>query len=127
VLFGVGLLASGLASTSVGCYAGAAIMGGLLRLRIPLLARRALTLVPALALLASGFDATWALVLSQVLLSVGIPFALVPLAALTSNRAVMGRFANSRRLVVLAWTIVAAVVALNLALIVLTVTEAVAR
>jgi manganese transport protein len=127
VLFGVGLLASGLASTSVGCYAGAAIMGGLLRLRIPLLLRRALTLVPALALLASGFDATWALVLSQVLLSLGIPFALVPLAALTSNRAVMGRFANSRRLVVLAWSIVAAVVALNVALVVLTVVEAVAR
>jgi manganese transport protein len=83
--------------------------------------------VPALALLASGFDATWALVLSQVLLSLGIPFALVPLAALTSNRAVMGRFANSRRLVVLAWSIVAAVVALNVALVVLTVVEAVAR
>lgn len=117
VLFGVGLLASGLASTSVGCYAGATIMAGLLQVRIPLLARRLITLVPALAILAVGADPTWSLVLSQVLLSIGIPFALAPLVKLTGDRAIMGEHANSGRLQVAAWTVVALIVALNLALI----------
>lgn len=120
VIFGVGLLASGLASTSVGCYAGAAIMSGLLRVRIPLLARRAITLIPALAVLSLGLDPTWSLVLSQVLLSVGIPFAAIPLVMLTSDRALMGRFANGRRLRLIAWTVVALIVALNIALLGLT-------
>ncbi len=120
VIFGIGLLASGLASTSVGCYAGAAIMSGLLRVRIPLLARRAITLVPALAVLALGLDPTWSLVLSQVLLSIRIPFAAIPLVALTSDRALMGGFANGRRLRLIAWTVVAAIVALNVALLGLT-------
>ncbi|MFT3834736.1 MAG: Nramp family divalent metal transporter [Micropruina sp.] len=120
VVFGIGLLASGLASTSVGCYAGASIMSGLLRVRIPLLVRRAITLVPALVVLAVGLDPTWALVLSQVLLSVGIPFAAIPLVALTGDRRLMGRFANGPRLRIVAWTVVALIVALNLALLVLT-------
>ena len=77
-LFAVGLLASGLASTSVGAYAGAEIMHGLLRVRIPLLLRRLVTLIPALVILWIGFDPTSALVLSQVFLSFGIPFALDP-------------------------------------------------
>ena len=123
-LFGIGLLASGLASTSVGCYAGSTIMEGLLKVRIPLLARRVITLIPALALLASGVDPTWALVLSQVLLSLGIPFALIPLVWLSSDRRLMGTFANTGSLRVLAWTVVALIVSLNLALIVLTVTGA---
>ncbi|TDN91215.1 manganese transport protein [Microbacterium sp. BK668] len=93
-LFAVGLLASGLASTSVGAYAGAEIMHGLLRVRVPLLARRLVTLIPALVILAAGFDPTLALVLSQVVLSFGIPFALIPLVALTSKREVLGRFRN---------------------------------
>jgi manganese transport protein len=93
-LFAVGLLASGLASTSVGAYAGAEIMHGLLRVRIPLVARRLITLAPALALLGLGFDPTLALVLSQVVLSFGIPFALVPLVALTARRDVLGGFRN---------------------------------
>ncbi|WP_439591017.1 Nramp family divalent metal transporter [Microbacterium sp.] len=93
-LFAVGLLASGLASTSVGAYAGAEIMHGLLRVRIPLLVRRLITLVPALAILAIGFDPTLALVLSQVVLSFGIPFALIPLVALTANRGVLGEHRN---------------------------------
>ncbi|QIG41144.1 divalent metal cation transporter [Microbacterium sp. 4R-513] len=91
-LFAVGLLASGLASTSVGAYAGAEIMHGLLHIRVPLLARRLVTLVPALIILAVGFDPTLALVLSQVVLSFGIPFALIPLVALTAKRDVLGRF-----------------------------------
>ena len=90
VLFGVGLLASGLASTSVGCYAGAEIMAGVLRVRVPMLVRRAVTLVPALIVLATDVEPTWALVLSQVILSMGIPFALVPLVWFTSHAQVMG-------------------------------------
>lgn len=93
-LFAIGLLASGLASTSVGAYAGAEIMHGLLRVRIPLIARRLVTLVPALAILALGFDPTVSLVLSQVVLSFGIPFALVPLVALTAKRGLLGRWRN---------------------------------
>jgi manganese transport protein len=93
-LFAVGLLASGLASTSVGAYAGAEIMHGLLNLRVPLVARRLVTLIPALIVLGIGFDPTRALVLSQVVLSFGIPFALVPLVALTRDRALMGDQAN---------------------------------
>ncbi|GAA1723821.1 Nramp family divalent metal transporter [Microbacterium paludicola] len=93
-LFAVGLLASGLASTSVGAYAGAEIMQGLLRVRIPLIARRLITLVPALAILGVGFDPTLALVLSQVVLSFGIPFALVPLVVLTAQRRTLGEHRN---------------------------------
>nr|WP_246533925.1 Nramp family divalent metal transporter [Microbacterium flavescens]BFF09804.1 Nramp family divalent metal transporter [Microbacterium flavescens] len=93
-LFAVGLLASGLASTSVGAYAGAEIMHGLLHVRVPLLARRLVTLIPALAILAVGVDPTLALVLSQVVLSFGIPFALIPLVALTAKTEVLGRFRN---------------------------------
>ncbi|WP_407172764.1 Nramp family divalent metal transporter [Microbacterium sp. A1-JK] len=93
-LFAVGLLASGLASTSVGAYAGAEIMHGLLRIRVPLLARRLVTLAPALVILGLGVDPTLALVLSQVVLSFGIPFALIPLVALTAKREVLGRFRN---------------------------------
>ncbi|MBB3157790.1 manganese transport protein [Microbacterium proteolyticum] len=93
-LFAVGLLASGLASTSVGAYAGAEIMHGLLRTRIPLVVRRLVTLVPALVILALGVDPTLALVLSQVVLSFGIPFALVPLVVLTARATVLGTYRN---------------------------------
>ena len=103
--FAVGLLASGLASTSVGAYAGAEIMHGLLHVRIPLLARRLVTLIPALVILGIGFDPTLALVLSQVVLSFGIPFALIPLIALTAQRRTLGVWAN--RL----WTTAAGIIA----------------
>jgi manganese transport protein len=93
-LFAVGLLASGLASTSVGAYAGAEIMSGLLHIRVPLLVRRLITLVPALLILGAGFDPTFALVLSQVVLSFGIPFALIPLVALTAQRRTLGEYRN---------------------------------
>ncbi|WP_043497178.1 Nramp family divalent metal transporter [Georgenia sp. SUBG003] len=122
LVFAVGLLASGLASTSVGCYAGAAIMQGLVHRQIPLLLRRLITMIPALVLLALGADPTWALVISQVVLSFGIPFALVPLLRLTSDRELMGNAANRR---VTGWAMTAVVLlvsALNLGLIVLTVT-----
>ncbi|MCC4247682.1 MULTISPECIES: Nramp family divalent metal transporter [Microbacterium] len=93
-LFAVGLLASGLASTSVGAYAGAEIMHGLLHIRVPLLVRRLVTLIPALLILGAGIDPTLALVLSQVVLSFGIPFALIPLVALTARRDVLGAYRN---------------------------------
>ena len=120
VLFAVALLFSGLASTSVGCYAGSVVMAGLLRVRVPLLARRLVTAVPALVVLGSHVDPTRALVLSQVVLSFGIPFALIPLVVLTSRRAVMGDDANGPVVVGLAVVVAAAVVLLNLALIVVT-------
>lgn len=122
VIFGVGLLASGLASTSVGCYAGATIMGGLLRVRIPLLLRRFITLIPALIILGAGIEPTWALVLSQVLLSFGIPFALIPLIRLTGNRELMGIHVDSLPLKLAGLLSAVLIVGLNCVLIVLTVT-----
>jgi len=122
VLFAVGLLASGLASTSVGCMAGAEIMQGLLHVRIPLVARRAITLVPAIVLLALNIDATMLLVVSQVVLSFGIAFAIVPLVVYTSRRSVMGTDVNAATTRVVAWVIAAVIVALNVALVVLTLT-----
>lgn len=120
VLFAVGLLASGLASTSVGCMAGAEIMKGLLHVRIPLLARRLVTLVPAIVLLALNADATMLLVVSQVVLSFGIAFAIVPLVVYTSRRSVMGDDVNAMATRVVAGVIALVIVALNVALIVLT-------
>ncbi len=122
VIFGIGLLASGLASTSVGCYAGAVIMKGLLHVSIPLLARRAITLIPALIILAVGVDPTMALVLSQVFLSIGIPFALIPLIWLTSRRALMGTFVNHLPMRLVAWAVTGAIVLLNVLLVYLSVT-----
>jgi manganese transport protein len=121
LLFAVGLLASGLASTSVGAYAGAMIMGGLLRRSYPLLLRRVVTLIPALAILAIGIDPSRALVLSQVVLSFGIPFALIPLIRLTSNRSLMGEDTNRRMTTAFGWTVATLISLLNVVLIYLTV------
>ena len=123
VVFAVGLLASGLASASVGSYAGATIMGGLLKLRVPLLTRRVVTLIPAVIVLALGVDPTWALVLSQVFLSLGIPFAMIPLLRLTGSRSVMGDTADRLWVRILGGCVAALVVALNLALVILTLTS----
>ena len=122
VIFAVGLLASGLASTSVGTYAGSAIMGGLLKVRVPLLLRRAITLIPALIILAIGFDPTRALVLSQVVLSFGIPFALVPLVWLASSKKEMGEFVNPAWLRWAGWVSTVLIALINVLLIVLVVT-----
>jgi manganese transport protein len=92
--FGVALLAAGLASSSVGTHAGQVVMAGFLRRSVPLPARRAATLAPALAVLLLGTDPTTALVWSQVVLSFGIPFALVPLLWLTARRDVMAGWVN---------------------------------
>jgi manganese transport protein len=122
MLFAIGLLASGLASSSVGAYAGAMIMQGLLHRSIPMLVRRLVTLTPAVAILALGFDPTRALVLSQVVLSFGIPFAVLPLVRLTANRDLMGSDANHPVTTVIGWAVAAMVSVLNVVLIYLTVT-----
>jgi manganese transport protein len=98
------------------------IMQGLLRRSFPALVRRLVTLIPALAVLASGVDPTRALVLSQVVLSFGIPFALVPLMRLTANKDLMGDDANSTLTSVLGWSVAGVITLLNAALIYLTVT-----
>ena len=122
LLFAVSLLGSGLASTSVGSAAGAEVMQGLLGLRIPMITRRIITVIPALVVLALGAEPSGALVVSQVLLSLGIPFALIPLVRLTSSTAVMGEHVNPRGLTAAAWVVAAIVVVLNLALLGLTFT-----
>ena len=124
VVFAVGLLASGLASTSVGTYAGSVVMAGLLKLHIPLVVRRGVTLIPALIVLGVGVDPTAALVISQVALSFGIPFALIPLVALASSKKLMGEFVNRPWLRWAGWISTAAIVVINVLLIVLVVVGA---
>lgn len=119
LILAIGLLASGLASTSVGCYAGAAIMAGLLRVRVSLPLRRVITLLPGLIILGLGVDPTWALVLSQVALSMGIPFALIPLVRLTADRRLMGRYANQTPTRIAAGVSTVAIVVLNIGLLAL--------
>ncbi|HUH70935.1 MAG TPA: Nramp family divalent metal transporter [Mycobacterium sp.] len=122
VLFAIGLLASGLASASVGAYAGAMIMQGLLHRSIPMVVRRLITLCPALAILTMGLDPTRTLVLSQVVLSFGIPFAVIPLVRLTSSRALMGSDTNHRVTTFVGWLVAVMISLLNMVLIYLTVT-----
>jgi manganese transport protein len=111
--FAVALLASGASSSSVGTYAGQVVMAGFTGLRVPLMARRAITMLPALSILASGASPTSALLLSQVVLSFGIPFALVPLVVLTSKARVMGGHVNRRGTTICACACVALIIALN--------------
>lgn len=112
-IFGVALLASGFASSSVGTMAGQVVMQGFIRRRIPLFLRRAITLAPALLVLAIGLDPTDALVGSQVVLSFGIPFALVPLLMIAADKKVMGDLVNPRWLSALAGVLAALIIALN--------------
>ena len=109
VLFGVALLASGLSSSSVGTLAGQVVMQGFVNRSIPLFLRRLVTMLPALLIIAAGADPTRALVLSQVVLSFGIPFALVPLLLFCRNRGLMGTLVN-RRVTTVAATIVATLI-----------------
>lgn len=120
IVFAIGLLASGLASTSVGAYAGSEIMRGLLDVRVPIIVQRVITLIPALVIIALGSEPTWALVVSQVVLSFGIPFAIVPLMRLTGSEQVMGRWRDG---VLLRWVsrvVAAVIIVLNIALLWLT-------
>ncbi|HVW47233.1 MAG TPA: Nramp family divalent metal transporter [Solirubrobacterales bacterium] len=112
-IFGVALLASGFASSSVGTMAGQVVMQGFIHRRIPLFLRRALTLTPALVILAIGVNPTDALVGSQVVLSFGIPFALVPLLIIASKREIMGALVNPRWLSIVAGAIASLIIALN--------------
>jgi manganese transport protein len=111
--FAVALLASGASSSSVGTYAGQVVMAGFINVRFPLLLRRAVTMIPALVILALGVSPTSALVLSQVVLSFGIPLALVPLVLLTCDRDVMGVHVNRRLTTYLAWSCALLISALN--------------
>jgi manganese transport protein len=114
--FALALLASGLAASSVGTYSGEIIMQGFLRRSVPLAVRRLVTMAPALLVLALGLDPTRALVLSQVLLAVGIPFALVPLVLLTRRPDLMGALANRRLTTVAGATVSVLIIALNVIL-----------
>ncbi len=120
-LFAIGLLASGLAATAVGTYAGSIVMSGLLKRQVPLLIRRLATLVPAILIIAIGFNPTKALILSQVALSFALPFALIPLVKITTNKKLMGNYANSQTTATIAWIVTAAIVALNIYLIIITI------
>ncbi|QNE21392.1 Mn(2+) uptake NRAMP transporter MntH [Kribbella qitaiheensis] len=120
LLFALALLASGFASSSVGTYAGSVILDGFWRKHIPLAVRRSITLLPALVILALGIDPTRALVVSQVVLSFGIPCALWPLVRLTASRRVMGEFVNRWQTTAAACLVAAAITTLNVVLIVLT-------
>lgn len=112
--FAVALIASGFSSSSVGTYAGQVVMAGFMNWQIPLLARRLVTMTPALLVLGLGVNTSEALVYSQIVLSFGIPFALVPLALVTRDRDVMGEMTNGRLTDAAMWVITAVISSLNL-------------
>ena len=111
--FAIALLASGLSSSSVGTYAGQVVMQGFIQRKIPLYVRRLVTMVPALVVLALGLPTTQTLVISQVVLSFGIPFALVPLIIVTRKTELMGTLVNDRKTTIVASLIAAIIIALN--------------
>jgi manganese transport protein len=121
VVFAVSLLASGLSSSTVGTMAGQVVMQGFLRRQISVWVRRLVTMMPAIAVVALGFDPTRTLVISQVVLSFGLPFALVPLVLFTRRRDLMGPLANGALVLAAAIAVTAFIIALNLYLIVQTV------
>jgi manganese transport protein len=111
--FGIALLASGLSSSSVGTFAGQVVMQGFIERRIPLFLRRALTMAPSLIVLGIGANTTDVLVISQVVLSFGIPFALVPMIILTRRADIMGALVNRRVTTIVASVVAAVIIALN--------------
>src|SRR5436190_20655887 len=119
-LFALALLASGLSSSTVGTMAGQVVMQGFLRRRIPIFVRRLVTMIPALVVIGIGVDPSRTLVISQVVLSFGIPFALVPLVLFTSRRDVMGGLVNRRTTTALAVAVAAVISGLNVFLLVQT-------
>ncbi len=118
VVFAISLLASGLSSASVGTMAGQVIMQGFLHREIPIWLRRLVTMLPALLIIFSGLDPTRTLVISQVVLSFGLPFAIIPLVMFTSNRAIMGVLVNKRVTTILAVLVAGLIIALNVVLLV---------
>lgn len=117
IMFAIGLLASGIASSSVGTYASGVISQGLLNFKLSIIAQRAIALVPALVVIQVASNPTMALVFSQVVLSIGIPFALFPLIYLTSNKKIMGQFVNKTAIRITGYLLAVALTALNLAMI----------
>ena len=113
-IFGLALLASGLASSCVGTLSGQVVMKGFIHRQIPVFARRAITMIPALVVIGIGVNPTRALVLSQVFLSFGIPFALVPLIMFTRDRGIMGSLVNRRPTTVAAFAVAAVIIGLNM-------------
>jgi manganese transport protein len=114
IVFGVALLASGLSSSSVGTMAGQVIMQGFLHFHIPPWARRLITIVPSLIVIFLGFDPTRTLVISQVVLSFGLPFAVIPLVMFTSRKKTMGALVNNPVTTVLASMAATLIIALNI-------------
>jgi len=112
-LFGIALLVSGLSSSAVGTLSGQVVMQGFIRRRIPLFVRRAVTMLPAFVVIGIGLDPSRTLVISQVVLSFGIPFALIPLVWFTSKRDVMGGLVNRRATTAAAAAVAGLIVALN--------------
>ncbi|MFY9935458.1 MAG: Nramp family divalent metal transporter [Silvibacterium sp.] len=116
-VFALALLCSGLSSSTVGTMAGQVIIEGFLNIRFSIFLRRLLTLIPAIIVIASGLDPLKILILSQVVLSFALPFALVPLLLLTGNRKIMGEFINRPITHSLGWLTVSIVIGLNLFLV----------
>jgi len=113
-VFAISLLASGLSSASVGTMAGQTIMQGFLERQIPAWIRRLVTMAPSLIVIAIGLDPTRTLVISQVVLSFGLPFAVIPLVLFTQRRELMGVLVNHRLTTILASLAAALIIALNL-------------
>ena len=113
-LFALALLASGLSSSAVGTLSGQVVMQGFIRRQIPLMLRRLVTMVPAFVVIAIGINPSRTLVISQVVLSFGIPFALVPLVYFTARRDIMGALVNRRVTTVAASVIAAVIIGLNI-------------
>ena len=118
ISFGLGLLIAGLSSSSVGTLSGDVVMQGFINKRINLYLRRAITMIPPLLIIMWGTNPTSALVISQVILSFGIIFALVPLILFTSNRQIMGELVNHRVTTIISWIVAGFVVCLNLFLLI---------
>jgi manganese transport protein len=121
VLFGVALLISGISSSAVGTWSGQVIMRGFVNWETPVWLRRSVTLIPALLAIALGLDSTITLVISQVVLSFGLPLALIPLLHFTADRSLMGVLVNRAVVNVLLRIAVALIIALNLFLLVYTI------
>ena len=113
-IFAVSLLASGLSSSAVGTMAGQVIMQGFLERHIPIWLRRLVTILPALVVIFLGFDPTWTLVISQVVLSFGLPLAVIPLVLFSQRRDLMAELVNKPLTTVLAWAVAGLIIALNL-------------
>jgi len=113
VVFAVALLCSGLSSSTVGVMAGQVIIEGFLDIKFPIFLRRVITVIPALIVIAIGWDPLKILIGSQVLLSFTLPAALIPLLILTNRSAVMGEFSSARRTRVAGWAVAAVILGLN--------------